>query len=77
MNARPNGSLSKDIGRLQGKVEGIEKQLDQVQITVREIKETIDQAKGGWKVALMIAGCGGAVGALVMRYAPWIGGAGR
>ena len=69
-----NGSIGKDIGRLQGKVEGIEIQLDRLQTSVEGIKTSMDQARGGWKVALMLAGCGGAVGAMVMRYAPWIGG---
>ena len=74
MNTPSNGKISQDIGRLQGKVEGIEVQLERLQTNVSAIKEAIDQAKGGWKTAVWLAGSGGAVGAGVVKVLAWTSG---
>lgn len=78
---RPDSTdLHRDIGRLEGRMEAVERELRELKGTqgaigqdLKAIRSTIDQAKGGWKTILLVAAAGGAVGALVMKLS-WIAG---
>lgn len=39
---------------------------------IEHIREVVDQAKGGWKMLLMVGGASAAVGAFVVKIIEWI-----
>jgi hypothetical protein len=47
------------------------KDLDEVKDDLRAIKETLQQATGGWKTLMLVAGVSSSVGALLMKFLPW------
>jgi len=61
------------IAVLNKEVEYLKKIIDEVRADTREIKETLSQAKGGWKTLLLVAGISSTVGALITKASLWIG----
>jgi len=47
-------SLERDIGVLQSKVANLEDQVTEISKDVKGIANTINLAKGGWKIALLV-----------------------
>ena len=50
----------------------IKKSVDEMRDDLREIKEVLSQAKGGWKTLLLVAGVSSAVGGLLVKLSPWL-----
>ena len=72
--------LHRDMGRLEGRMEAVERELREMKGVqgaigqdLKAIRSTIDQATGGWKTILLVAAAGGAVGALLMKLS-WVAG---
>lgn len=61
------------IAVLKTEVEYLKKIIDEVRADTKEIKETLSQAKGGWKTLLLVAGISSTVGALITKASLWIG----
>jgi hypothetical protein len=38
---------------------------------IREIRDTLAQARGGWKTLMMVGGAAGAAGAIVGKFLPF------
>ena len=74
----PDGRLSVSeppqvqIAVLKTEVEYLKKIIDEVRQDTREIKETLSQAKGGWKTLLLVAGISSTVGAMMVKITPWL-----
>lgn len=56
------------IAVLEVQVETLQKTLDGMCNDVRTIRDTLSQAKGGWKTLLLVAGAAGSVGALFGKF---------
>lgn len=83
--------LQRDIGKLEAKVEALEKsnellfeKLDKLQNAlskkieeqnrqILDLKSVLTEAKGGWKVILVIAGAAGSLGAALAKFLPYFG----
>ena len=52
---------------------------DQIEMAgdLKAIRSALDQAKGGWKTLMLVGGLAGAVGALVTKVIPFLGGVPR
>ena len=59
------------IAVLEVQVENLQKTLDLVGNDVRTIRDTLAQARGGWKTLLLVAGFAGTVGAFIGKFAPF------
>lgn len=46
--------------------------LDEMKVDLRSIRDTLQQATGGWKTLLLIAGVSGAFGAVAAKIFPWL-----
>lgn len=70
----PNDNASTDriIGQLQADSARQGKDIDEMKVDLKEIKDILSQAKGGWKTLMLVAGISGSVGALVGKVFPWI-----
>lgn len=49
-----SGPLDRDLGRLEGKVEKMEDDLDDVKRMVADMHKTISEARGGWKTLVVV-----------------------
>jgi chromosome condensin MukBEF ATPase and DNA-binding subunit MukB len=59
------------IAVLEVQVENLQKTLDLVGNDVRTIRDTLAQARGGWKTLLLVAGFAGTVGAFIGKFTPF------
>ena len=62
-----------DIAILKTEVEYLKGHITEIRSDTREIKETLHQAKGGWKTLMLVAGISSTVGALAAKIAPFLG----
>lgn len=72
---------ARDFGRLEGEVIALKAQNARLEETQRLMNEKLDllvtavtEAKGGWKMLLMIGSCAAAVGAITTKLILWIKG---
>jgi hypothetical protein len=62
-----------DIAILKTEVEYLKNHITEIRTDTREIKETLSQAKGGWKTLMLVAGISSTLGALAAKIAPFLG----
>ena len=67
-----------DIGRHEAQIESLQEQVkllhaDMVRMnaTLTSIQTTLSEARGGWKVLMMVAGVSSVVGGLFVKLATW------
>ena len=60
------------LGRLEGRMQAVEREVHDVKTAVTSIKATVDQSKGGWRVVVAVAGIAGSIGALIGKFAPFL-----
>ncbi len=63
-----------DIRHLQGDMDRLVADMEDMKRTLHTISHTLSEARGGWKVLMMIGGAGGALGAGVMQLIHYIAG---
>lgn len=54
-----------EIKHIQDDLDEIAKEMKQVREALAEINKTLSEARGGWKILMMIGGAGGAVGSFI------------
>ena len=58
-----------EIKHLQADMDRLVADMDDIKKTLNSINTTLAEARGGWKVLMMVGGAGGALGAVVTQYA--------
>lgn len=61
------------IAVLKTELDHVRKDMDEVKGDLKVIRETLQQAKGGWKTLMLVAGISSTVGAFIAKVAPWFG----
>ena len=72
--ARELATHASDIKHLQDDMDRLVASVQAMQKTLSDIDKTLSEAKGGWKVLMMMGGAGGALGALLtqaIHSVPW------
>lgn len=72
--ARELATHAADIRHLQEDMDKLVESMTAMQKSLAEINTTLSEAKGGWKVLMMIGGAGGALGAVITQIihnVPW------
>ena len=59
---------SADIRHLQTDMDKMTKDMEEIKDAIREISKTLSEAKGGWKLLLVVGG----IGASVATFATWL-----
>jgi hypothetical protein len=54
-----------EFGRLQATVDALESDMSEMKADVRIIRDAITEARGGWRLLLMIGGAAASIGAAV------------
>lgn len=65
--------LSHEIGRHDAKIESLEREVHALRDDVAEIKRMLSEARGGWRMLLLVGGCSAAVGAGMTKLLSWAG----
>ncbi|MBL8790221.1 MAG: hypothetical protein JNM45_06955 [Rhizobiales bacterium] len=71
---RMNG-LEREIGGLQARMETVEHELQAIRSDVREIRDTVVRAKGGWMALLLMFSAAAAMGAWAVQALNLLAGA--
>ncbi len=63
-------SLERDVGALEARMQTVEQEIHAMREDVREIRDTLVTARGGWKTLTLVIGMSVSVGALVAKLTP-------
>ena len=64
-----------ELGELQAEVRNVKEDVTEMKSDLRVIRDTLAQARGGWKTLLLVAGIAGVMGAAVSKlatFAAWL-----
>lgn len=67
--------LEREIGGLQARMETVEQELQAIRSDVREIRDTLVRAKGGWMALLVMFSAAAALGAWAVKLLNLVAGA--
>lgn len=70
--ARELATHASDIRHLQDDMDKVLESIKTMQATLTAIDKTLSEAKGGWKMLLLIGGAGGAVGSFLTYLVNWL-----
>ncbi len=65
--------LAEQVGEVKGRLKAAEEALREQGQDIKAILKTLNQARGGWKTLLLVAGMSGACGALATKVSTIIG----
>jgi len=65
--ARELATHAADIKHLQDDMDRLVSDIEDIKKTLQAINSTLSEAKGGWRVLMMLGGAGGLVGAIVTQ----------
>jgi prefoldin subunit 5 len=58
-----------EIKHLQADMDRLVADMDDIKKTLNDINTTLAEARGGWRVLMMVGGAGGALGAILTHFA--------
>ena len=67
--ARELATHASDIKHLQDDMDKMLESMKAMQVTLTAIDKTLSEAKGGWKMLMLVGGAGGAVGSFLTYLA--------
>ena len=70
--ARELATHASDIKHLQGDMDKVLESIRTMQATLTAIDKTLSEAKGGWKMLMLVGGAGGSVGSFLTYLANWL-----
>ena len=62
----------RDYGRMEAQVEQLTQDVHTLKLTVETMRDMMQQAQGGWKTIMLLAGIAASVGALAAWFAAHI-----
>jgi len=65
-------SLERDVGALEARMKTVEHEIHAMRDDVREIRDALVTARGGWKTLTLVIGCSTSLGAMLSRALPFI-----
>lgn len=64
--------VQRDLGRMEAQITALLSQVAVLNAKVDAIDKTLSEAKGGWRMLLLIGGVAGIVGGLIGKYVPFL-----
>ncbi|MGH6954164.1 MAG: hypothetical protein ACREGL_08285 [Alphaproteobacteria bacterium] len=65
--------IERELGALEARLGSVERELRELSADVKTIRDTLAQAKGGWRTLVIVAGLSGALSALTIKGATVLG----
>jgi hypothetical protein len=69
--ARELATHASDIAHLQSDMDKMAADVEEIKKTLASINNTLSEAKGGWRVLMLVGGASGALGAGFMQILHW------
>ena len=63
-------SIEREIGNLEARMQTVEQELHAIRSDVREIRDALVGAKGGWRTITIVIGLATTFGAVLGRFMP-------
>ncbi len=63
-------SLERDVGALEARMQTVEQEIHAMREDVREIRDALVTARGGWKTLTLVIGLSISAGALIAKLLP-------
>jgi chromosome condensin MukBEF ATPase and DNA-binding subunit MukB len=63
-------TLERDVGALEARMQTVEQEIHAMRRDVREIRDALVTAKGGWKTLTLVIGMSVSLGAAITKLAP-------
>lgn len=63
-------SLERDVGALEARMQTVEQEIHAMREDVREIRDALVTARGGWKTLTLVIGLSVSMGALMAKILP-------
>ncbi len=63
-------SIDRDVGALEARMELVEAEVHAIRADVREIRDALVTARGGWKMLTLVIGLSVSVGAMLGKLLP-------
>jgi len=64
--------VQRDLGRMEAQITALISQVSALNAKVDAIDKTLSEARGGWRLLLLIGGFAGTVGGLVGKFLPFL-----
>jgi hypothetical protein len=64
--------VQRDLGRMEGQIAALISQVSALNSKVDAIDKTLSEARGSWRVLLLIGGFAGTVGGFVGKFLPFL-----
>lgn len=65
-------SMEREVGALEARMETVEQEVHAIRNDVREIRDVLVTARGGWKTLTVVIGLSVSVGAGIAKLLPYI-----
>lgn len=72
--ARELATHANDIEHLQQDMDKMVKEMQEIKAAIQAIQATLSEAKGGWKVLMLVGGAAGVIGAGIVQAIHWFKG---
>ncbi len=63
-------SIEREVGALQARMEAVESEMQAMRADVREIRDALVTARGGWKILTLVIGFSVSLGAMIGKLLP-------
>jgi prefoldin subunit 5 len=72
--ARELATHAADIKHLQDDMDKLISDVNDIKTSLQSIQSTLSEAKGGWRMLMLIGGASGTVGAAITQFAHYVSG---
>lgn len=72
--ARELATHAAEIKHLQGDMDKMVEDMEEIKKAIIEINKTLSEAKGGWRVLMLVGGAAGTIGAGIVQIVHWFRG---
>ena len=66
-------AVQRDLGRLDAQVATLVATVAAQSIELAKINSTLSEAKGGWRLLMLVGGASATVGGLIVKFFPFVG----
>lgn len=64
----------REIGEMTARIAGLEATVSEMRGDLKIVRDTLNEARGSWRTLLAVAGFSSALGAILTKMIPFIGG---
>jgi prefoldin subunit 5 len=72
--ARELATHAADIKHLQDDMDKLISDVNDIKTSLQSIQSTLSEAKGGWRILMLIGGASGTIGAAITQFAHYVSG---